>query len=93
MQGRQTTVQPGIAEQSWESIHALEQRRIAGNPGSVLRGPLHAHLPQSGLQRLGWQFGGAATTGHRRFRCHGTGVQESSDELVVDPTFPSPQQC
>ena len=92
MERRQTTVQPGITEQGWESIHALQQRWVALDQCCILGSSAQANLLQGCFQGLGSQFGGAAATGHRRLGVHGSGAAEPLHEALIDVAFPLPQK-
>ena len=89
---RQATVQPGVAQQCWESIHALQQRWVALDPCRILRNSNESNLLQGCLQRLGREFGSAASTGHRGLRGHGCGVAKPLHEALVNAAFPLPEK-
>ena len=92
MQCRQAAVEPGISHQCRESIHALQQRRVAGDQGSILGGMVQTGLLQGCFERLGRQLGCTAATGHRLGRRHGRWLAEAFDEAMVNAAFPLPEQ-
>ena len=65
MEGGESTVQPGVADQRRKPIHALQQRRIALDACRILRWPAEPGLVQGGFEGLGRQLGCAPPAGHR----------------------------
>ena len=92
MQSRQASVQPGIAEQGREPVHALQQWWVTGNLSGIFRCTAKPHLLKGGFQRLRRQLGCTAATGHRAAAGHRLGALKSSHEPLIDVSLPSPQQ-
>ena len=92
MQGRQTSVEPGVTHQGRKAIHALQQPLMARNSGGVFRLSPQPHPLQCCAQGLSRQLGSASPAGHWSRIGHRRRLLKAGHEGVIDALLEAPNQ-